>query len=449
MPHDRGAGDSAPRGRATTIESHPLRGSIWRELHARPYVRFSAPAHVFHFAFLTGEGADEADRTSRARLREDMGLRATYETPRHAIHATTVAGLGRLVVAWERHSEFVAYTFFVYELEGKFRPFGLAAGDVLPAGFPGQVGVPPLVAARVAIGSRDEIPETPESLAALFEGHTVNGSQVMDGQADAWSCYRVHEDGFGRIAVVIGETSPHALGRTVERLLSIEDLCHLTLISLPLARETRADLAACESRLVLEMDALRVADSLDEKRAVLSSLLGLAARVENLRARVSNRFAASSAYFSLLESRFAELREGKIERVLRLSRFVMRRLVPAAETHRTVLERMTTLSERIDRAADLLRTAVDLHVEEQNQRLLESAAKTARLQLRLQHAVEGLSVVIVTYYALGLIDYLLRGWRSYRMGLDVDRVLGVAVPIVLLLVWGVVHLIRRRARDRA
>jgi uncharacterized membrane-anchored protein len=432
-----------------TIKGDPQRDLVWQELHARPYVRFSAPAHVFHLAFLTGEGKEAADQASLARLREAMGLQATYETARHAIYSTRVAGLGRLVVSWERHGEFVAFSFFLYELELPFQPFGLDSRAVLPAGFPEHIGAGPLVATRLAIGSEHAIAETPESLSALFEGHTVNGSQLMDGQARAWSCYRVHGDGFGRIALVVGEASPHSLGRTVERLLSIEDLYHLTLLALPLAREVRLDLASCESRLVHEVEALRVADSLEGKRAVLGSLLGLATQVENVRARVSNRFAASSAYFALLESRFAELREAKIERALRLSRFVMRRLVPAAQTYRSVIERMANLSERIDRAADLLRTRVDLQVEEQNQRLLESAERTSRLQLRLQHAVEGLSVVVISYYSLGLIGYALRASRSLGVNVDVERTLGLLVPVVLLAVWGVIELIRRRAHDRS
>ncbi|MBA2271744.1 MAG: DUF3422 family protein [Chthoniobacterales bacterium] len=57
------------------MENHPQRDLIWQELHARPYVRFSAPAHVFHFAFLTGEETGPASVAQRARLRERLGTR--------------------------------------------------------------------------------------------------------------------------------------------------------------------------------------------------------------------------------------------------------------------------------------------------------------------------------------------------------------------------------------
>ncbi len=195
------------------------------------------------------------------------------------------------------------------------------------------------------------------------------------------------------------------------------------------------------------MEALRVADSVGEKRSVLDSFLALAAEIENLRARVSNRFTGSAAYFTLLESRFAELREEKIEHVLRLSRFVMRRVAPAAQTCRSVLERLTSLSERIDRAAELLRTSIDLHVEEQNQRLLEDSNRRARLQLQLQHAVEGLSVVVITYYFLGLTGLVLKAANNLGMKVKVDLTLGVAAPILLVAAWCTMRRIRKRFRD--
>ena len=430
-----------------TLQGHPHRDLIWQEMHARPYVRFSGPAHVWHFAILS-DPADDGGRAGLGALTHSLGLAATYENPRHRIYAGDMAGLGRLVLSWERHGEYAAYTFFLYALEIPFQPFGLDSGRFLPLDWPEILDKPPLVATRIAVGSKGEMPGTLEGLAELFEGHTVNGSQVMAGRAEAWSCYRVHGDGLGRIALVVDQMSPQDLGRTIERLLAIEDFTHLLLLSQPLAQEVKPRVASAESRMVHHMDALREAGSIEQKRSVLDSLLALAVDVEHLRAQVSNRFEASSAYFSLLESRLSELREAKIEHVLRLSRFVLRRLAHAARTYRAILERLSNLSERIDRAADLLRTAIELHVEEQNQRLLESAARRAQLQLRLQEAVEGLSVVVITYYVLALLGYPLKAIGRLGIQLDLEATLALALPIVLLAVWGVAHRIRTRLRDR-
>ncbi len=64
------------------------------------------------------------------------------------------------------------------------------------------------------------------------------------------------------------------------------------------------------------------------------------------------------------------------------------------------------LSTRIARSSDLLRTRVDIEREQQNLEMLAQMNRRAKLQLRLQQTVEGLSVAAITYYAVGLIGYL-------------------------------------------
>jgi uncharacterized membrane-anchored protein len=426
-----------------SFTSHSQRDFVWHELHARPYVRFSGPAHVFHFAFLSGDTTRVSDHVGFGRLKESFGLQATYESERHAIYTAPVAGLGRLVVAIERHADFVTCTFFVYDLTIPFEPFGLKVLDLLPIEFLESFGTPPLVATSLTIGSANEIPAVADDLKGLFEGHTINGSRVMAGQAEAFSCYRVHKDGFNRIALAVEQMSPRDLGRTVQRLLVIEDSYHLSLLSLPLAREIKSELADWEERVLVEMDALRVADTLEKKRAVLDSFLEVSAGVEHLRTRAANPFAASSAYFAILENQLKELRERKIKHVLRLSSFLMRRLAPADQTHRSVQERLTNLSERITRAADLLNTGIDLDVEEQNRQLLESVNRRTHLQLELQHAVEGLSVVILTYYTLGVLSHVLDAAINLGMNFRPELVLGITAPILLLLYWALILRIRK------
>ena len=83
-------------------------------------------------------------------------------------------------------------------------------------------------------------------------------------------------------------------------------------------------------------------------------------------------------------------------------------------TCRSVEERQANLSEKLTRATTLLRTWVDVEVEQQNRDLLASMNNRARLQLRLQQTVEGLSVAAVSYYVVGLIGYLAKGVPAPR-----------------------------------
>ena len=89
--------------------------------------------------------------------------------------------------------------------------------------------------------------------------------------------------------------------------------------------------------------------------------------------------------------------------------FLQRRVAPAMRTCRSVEERQANLSRKLTRATTLLRTWVDVEVEKQNRDLLASMNNRARLQLRLQQTVEGLSVAAVSYYVVGLIGYLAKG----------------------------------------
>jgi uncharacterized membrane-anchored protein len=65
----------------------------------------------------------------------------------------------------------------------------------------------------------------------------------------------------------------------------------------------------------------------------------------------------------------------------------------------------------------------------------------------LQTAVETLSVVAVAYYLLGLISYVLKGAVHLGAKLDVEVTLGAAAPLLLLLAWGAMRVVRKRFRD--
>ena len=81
--------------------------------------------------------------------------------------------------------------------------------------------------------------------------------------------------------------------------------------------------------------------------------------------------------------------------------FLSRRMAPALRTCQAIADRQADLSNKLARAADLLRTRVDIDVQRQNLDVLESMNRRSRLQLRLQQTVEGLSIAAVSYYVVG------------------------------------------------
>jgi hypothetical protein len=74
------------------------------------------------------------------------------------------------------------------------------------------------------------------------------------------------------------------------------------------------------------------------------------------------------------------------------------------------------LAKRIARTNDLLRTRVGIEQEQQNRKILQSLDARAAQQLRLQQAVEGLSVAAISYYTLGLVGYVGQGHEGGHAG---------------------------------
>ena len=107
--------------------------------------------------------------------------------------------------------------------------------------------------------------------------------------------------------------------------------------------------------------------------------------------------------------------------------------------------RLANLSLKLARAANLLRTRVDVELEQQNQQLLKSMNARTRLQLRLQATVEGLSVAAITYYVVSLFSYLAKA--EHDSGLpSVEPTIATAafVPVAALTIWWVVRRIRSK-----
>ncbi len=103
-------------------------------------------------------------------------------------------------------------------------------------------------------------------------------------------------------------------------------------------------------------------------------------------------------------------------------------------TCNSVSHRFTLVSERVSNASQLLRTKVDIIIERQNQGLLSSMALRAKMQLRMQQTVEGISMVAITYYAASLIGKIAEALHSFGWHVDVGLVEGLSIPFVLVVI---------------
>jgi uncharacterized membrane-anchored protein len=427
-------------GKLYALADHPLRHVLNNELHARPPVTLSPPERVSHLAVHSGEQGTSDDHASLLKLCERYGI-----TPPQAGINHFFGDFGPFRLKWERHTEFVTYTFFV---RGPFPgdPFSVPAIDQIArdwlAQLPGQV----LVAVHVAVLSRETPAPTTEELSGCFIVESVLGSLVSGGAAAAFTDYRIHADGFSRILIHDRGLGARQAGRLVQRLLEIETYRMMALLALPMASDIAPEITRCEQEFAELTTLMASSDGPEHERQLLDRLMQLAAAIERLSAATSYRFRAGRAYHALVERRINELREERISGLPTVAESMDRRLLPAMRTCIATAERLESLSLRVSRASGLLRTRVDITIEEQNRDLLRSVDRRARLQLLLNETVEGLSVVVISYYVLALIGYVLKALAHVRPGLDAEIVVGAASPLVLAIVFLVLRHLRRRLR---
>ena len=421
---------------AQPLREHALRVPLTNEVHARPPEALTPPVRGTLLAMLSGEAAGERERAHLEQLCDWAGV------PRPAAGATHYSGsFGSFRLKWERHTEFSTWTVF---REGGFgEPFADPALNALPrdwlAGLAGEL----MVGVHVAVIDADAAEPTPGQLAGIFGSDNYVGSRVAGRSATAWTDYRIHGDGFSRVVIADHSMSARQTGRIVQRLLEIEVYRMMALLALPMARGVLPRIGAIERELA-ELTALTASlTGLEDERGVLDRLTRLSAQTEQIAAETAYRFGAARAYYELVERRIGELRELRMEGLQTVAEFMERRLTPAIRTCESVQGRLDTLSQRLARASNLLRTRVEIAVEGQNAELLKSMDRRADLQLRLQETVEGLSVVAISYYLIGIMGYAAKSLKGFGLKVDPDIVVGVMIPVVLVLVWKGVRRIRK------
>ena len=222
----------------------------------------------------------------------------------------------------------------------------------------------------------------------------------------------------------------------MQRLFEIETYRMMALLALPIAREQSQRLVAIERSLVRLTD--DIAHRGGEDESLLQQLTRLAAEVESSLAASQFRFGACRAYHDLVITRISELRELRLPGIQTIEELMVRRFTPAAATCASTSQRLHELSERVAQASALLSTRVDIVRAKQNQTLLGSMNRRAKLQLRLQQTVESLSMAAIVYYVVGLVAYLSKALKATGLHLDSDLAVGIAIPIVAgLVVWAI------------
>ena len=349
-----------------------------------------------------------------------------------------VGRAGGMTVRWSLHTEFVRYTFGIEGSGGE--PFVQNALTGIPddwlASVPGRM----LAGVHALVVGEAEAPSLNDMARGWFAGHDLIGAGIADGAATALTDLRLHDDayagcGFVRYVVLNRQLNPRQMGRMLGRLFEIECYRMLALLALPVAKQQMRELDEVSLRL---SSATRELLAPTAGGDLLAELTCLAGRLEDAVSTSQYRFSAARAYYQLVERRIGELREVRLAGLQPFREFMERRLAPAMQTCDTVMGRQERLSARLQRATALMRTRIEVELQQQNRELLQSMDRRAALQLRLQETVEGLSVGVLTYYAVGLFGYVAKALKVLGVPLNAELATGLAiVPIGGAVWWGV------------
>jgi uncharacterized membrane-anchored protein len=408
------------------LNFHDQREHLFNELHTRPFPVISSPAKISQLT-VVHESSESGLDAKLEEYRHICALCARYSlSPPTQQASCFYQDFGGFEFRWERHTEFSTYT-FIHTLDAPiFERNGLS---LVPAEW--LSSLPGKVMSGVDIDVQLVPNETPtrDELRAHFEGHRLLSSQVNDAQAQIWTAYRIHSDNMGRFLIYNHQLNPCQTGRLVRRLLELETYRMMALLSFPIARQIAPTIRGMNLQLADIIQKISEIQDLEDERSLLGKLTQLSANIEQIISDTSYRFSATEAYYRLVQSRLEELDETEVDGLQTLNEFLSRRLTPAYLTCETIEKDLDDLSRRIDRASELLRTRMNLTIESQNQHLLQSMNRRAKLQFRMQQAVEGLSVAAISYYLVGLVKYVAESGKALGFISNSYLIVGLAVPL--------------------
>ncbi len=409
------------------LREHELRRHLVGEMHLRRWPALHAPMQIVQALRLVDAEAREAEFASVLSL--PAGGKIAPEAGKRHIAGTLPGGIA---FTWERHSEASSTTLFA---AGGDEP-ALAAAIGWAESLPGTT----LRATRILI-VEDERAAAAMLPALGFEPDDLVSCHVA-GAPRIWSDFRIAGDGYGRLLIAANALDGGDLTRAVQRVQELGNYRNLALLGLPVAQACWPLLDEAEAQLRQLGEELVRTDVRDDQ--LMAHLSALSLEIARIASSANYRMSATAAYAQLADERLHDLAPEAIRGYPSLIDFTQRRLLPAVRTCAAFGKRERQVATRAGQFTGLLRTRIETRIENQNGHLLASLERSTATQLRLQHLVEGLSVVAISYYAIGLIGHVLDGIGHAVHGFPAETALSALTPLVVIAsFFGLRHMRRR------
>lgn len=376
------------------------------ELHARPSIYFEGPAFVEHLAFMP----------------ETAGVRPNVDD-----HVSRITEDSSFKTQIEHHTEFVTVTRVhpVDKTRENWPTSGTTTGEYAEvAGLKDA-----RLICRVCILVSGPAPAELGPVLRKFGFGDTAASSIGNGAAQVCSDFRVHDDQSSRIILFNNDLNAYRLGRMIRRIYEIETYRAMALLGLPEARRLSPRLVDFDAKLV-HLTSRNLSTSTSEHKALLDEISLLSAEIISATAETRTRFGATAAYAKIVEERISELREQHVAGFQRFGVFVARRFNPAVRTCHATAVRLEHLSHATMHMIDLLQTRIQVEIEYQNAVQIQAMADRAATQVKIQRAVEGFSIIAISYYLLSLLKTVFETIEHSGYHLS-PMIMLVSIPVVI------------------
>lgn len=413
-------------------------------LHKEPRKEFDElldfPAHINHIAYLMKDPPTER-RYVKQELEEasrHFGIKKedTVLSDKLVYGHRVFPNGDRLLVRWEAHTEYYSYqTWHIPKDKTKKINFG-------PIEIPGYFfPVCPLgekVCALDIIISQDSEVKA-HQVDEMIPGKKLHGSRIFGGKVEIRTNFKL--DKFSMERYLIFSPSPEDLKRLLPRVVEcismLENYYHLILIPLPKFSYAIDEIYTIEKKHLVkrgiiteqlgEADSNRLQGWLQELTEALMEVSRLS---ESMRYHLSSAF----PYDMIIRTTLDELDEKQVDQLPTLRYYMMGRIRGIADGYQRLIARVEAAEKAFEGMVAILRTRIELQLQSQNLNLLKSVDKTTKVQVHLQRMVEGLSVIVITYYLTSLAGYLFKLLESAKIIPSATIVTALFIPVAAITV---------------
>lgn len=401
------------------MRDHPHRSAILEEVHARPVVLVPAPCRLRRLVFKSENG------DSVGALHEALGLWC-------AARDLPLPGANTRQYTFARGSDAGFTGTFGFHNEFASLTWSSEPGD--EDTHPSDIGLEIVDDFLVVSASVINVLDQDRLPGPVLESCNQSGLchvSIESGKAEVATDLVEDDDGFVHYQFAAKALTPLRRSILARRLFEVESYSKLALLGLPPVRAAGVDIAALETEISKVIGDLPEIEGVEAAGAAIASLNTLSLRVAVLSDSLSYRMAASKAYGQIVADRLNTLQDFTTGTGGNLAVYVENRVGPALRTLAANEKRLETAARKIEQAALMVNARNGLELEIQNSEILGTISRTARSQFRLQQTVEGLSVIAITYYLVGILGYALSG-PIHALHWDKEWVMAAITPIAFL-----------------